>query len=237
MKADTKADLSVIKVLSFDLDDTFWDCAPAIDNAERALYAWFEQVTPKIASAHSPASLEQFRAEVRVRHVALQGCVTAMRRQGLKELLVHYDYPEEWVDEAFDVFYRARSEVQLYPLVHDLLQMTKERFQVAAITNGNASLEQIGISGYFDKVYAADLELKAKPHSDMFDRCCSHFGVSAHQVLHIGDNAVTDVQGGLQAGMQTLWFNQAGEPWPHTPPGPHFEARNIDELLKLLSNG
>lgn len=229
-----KADLQAIQVLSFDLDDTFWDCAPAIANAERALYAWFEKVTPKIAKAHSPASLERFRAEVRIRHVALQGCVTAMRRQGLKELLLQYDYPEVLVDEAFDVFYRARSEVELYPLVHELLQGVQDRFQIAAITNGNASLDQIGISGYFDKVFAADLELKAKPHSDMFDRCCSHFGVSGHQVLHIGDNPVTDVQGGLNAGLQTLWFNQAGEPWPYDPPEPQFRVCSIRELLDLL---
>ena len=160
-----------------------------------------------------------------------------MRLQGLRELLLQFDYPETLADEAFEVFYRARSEVQLYPLVHELLQATQARFKIAAITNGNASLEQIGLTSYFDKVFAADLELKAKPHRDMFDRCCAHFGVSGHEVLHIGDNPVTDVKGGQQAGLQTLWFNQTGEPWPYDAPGPQFQARSIGELLDVLVVG
>lgn len=230
-----RADLSAIRVLSFDLDDTFWDCEPAIVNAERALYAWHEKVTPKISQAHNPDSLAEFRTQVRQRHVALQGCVTAMRIQGLKELMLQYHYPEILAHEAFGVFYRARSEVVMYPLVHEMLQAMQERYQLAAITNGNADLHYIGISAYFEQVLAANLELKAKPHRDMFDRCCSHFGVSGNQVLHIGDNPVTDVQGAQQAGLQSLWFNQAGEPWPYESPKPHFEVRSIRELFDMLS--
>ncbi|MFK7995291.1 MAG: HAD family hydrolase [Granulosicoccus sp.] len=227
--------INTLRVISFDLDDTFWDCAPAIANAEQALFDWHVKHTPRITSAHNPASLAQFRSRVREQNPHLGGCVTAMRLHGLRILLDQFDYPQSLADEAFDVFYRARSEVVIYPRVIELLQSLKERYSLAAITNGNADLEHIGIAQYFDQVYAADLTLKAKPHSDMFHRCLEHFGVTGNQMLHIGDNPVADIAGGLAAGVRTLWFNQHGVDWSEQASAPHYEARSIAEIQKLLS--
>lgn len=226
--------INAIRVVSFDLDDTFWDCAPAIANAEQALFDWHVKNTPRITAVHTPESLFQFRASVRALHPDLTGCVTAMRLQGLRLLLSEFDYPEYLADEAFDFFYRVRSEVVMYPGVIDLLQSLKGRYKLAAITNGNADLDHIGIAQHFDKIYAADLQLKAKPHEDMFHRCLEHFGVLGEQLLHIGDNPVTDVAGGLSAGVQTLWFNQHGVDWADKSGKPHFEAQSIAEVQALL---
>ncbi|MFK7860891.1 MAG: HAD family hydrolase [Granulosicoccus sp.] len=224
-----------IRVVSFDLDDTFWDCAPAIERAEQVLFDWHVKHTPRITAVHDPETLLQFRLKVRALHPELAGCVTAMRLRGLRSLLAEFDYPESLADEAFDVFYRARSEVDIYPGVTELLDSLRGRYSLAAITNGNADLEHIGIEKFFDQVYAADLEMKAKPHSDMFHRCLRHFDVNAHQMLHVGDNPVADIAGGLAAGVQTLWFNQHGLDWPEKSAAPHFEVRSIEQIRALLS--
>lgn len=223
-----------IRVVSFDLDDTFWDCAPAIANAEHALYEWHCDNTPRIVAEHTPDTLLEFRKNIRKQHPELAGCVTAMRMQGLHSLLVKYGYPAALAKQAFDVFYRKRSQVVIYPGVIELLESLKGRFGLAAITNGNADLEYIGIAKYFDKIYGADLELKAKPHADMFHRCLDHFGVAGHQLLHIGDNPVTDVHGAIQAGARALWFNQYAELWQDVGSEPHFEARSIADIHRLF---
>ena len=36
---------------------------------------------------------------------------------------------------------------------------------------------------------------------------------SPQRVLHIGDNAVDDVQGAVEAGLQAIWINRSN-PWP-----------------------
>jgi len=230
----TTLSTDAIRVVSFDLDDTFWDCAPAIERAEDVLFDWYAQHTPRITDAHDQQSLLQFRLKVRAQHPELSGCVTAMRLQGLRTLFSQFGYPELLAEEAFAVFYRARSEVDIYPGVIELLEALTERYAVAAITNGNADLEHIGIAQYFDKVYAADLQLKAKPHQDMFHRCLEHFGVDGHQMLHIGDNPVADVEGGLAAGVKTLWFNQHGHDWTSNAGTPHFEVESIAQIEALL---
>lgn len=223
-----------IRVVSFDLDDTFWDCAPAITNAEHALFEWHRIHTPRISDEHNLATLLEFRKGVRQQHPQLTGCVTAMRLQGLRILLVQHGYAESLAEEAFDVFYRERSQVVIYPGVIELLESLSGRFGLAAITNGNADLEHIGIAQYFDKIYGADLDLKAKPDADMFHRCLDHFGVAGHQMLHVGDNPVTDVHGAIEAGTQALWFNQHGATWPLEASKPHFEAESIADIHQLL---
>lgn len=224
-----------VRVVSFDLDDTFWDCAPAIENAEAALFDWHAVNTPRILAAHDPDSLLQFRTRIRKQYPELAGCVTAIRLQGLRSLLAEFDYPEELAEEGFSVFYRARSEVVIYPQVLELLRGLSGRRKVAAITNGNADLEYIGIAHLFDKILSADLHLKAKPHPDMFERCVEYFGIRADQMLHIGDNPVTDVVGGIEAGVQTIWFNQHGHDWPDHLATPHFEMRSITGILEFFN--
>lgn len=228
------ADLSCIELITFDLDDTFWDCLPAIRRAENALLDWHKEHTPRIAQVHDEASLWVYRNQIRDRFPELSSCVTQLRLAGLRSLLSDFDYPETMAETGFDIFYRARSEVELYPGVIELLQALKKRYKIAAITNGNADLKQIGIAGYFDLILGADLDHQPKPSPHMFHKCLEHFQLSGNQVLHVGDNPVTDVLGGLGAGLQTLWFNQHGICWPEPPPGAHFEVKSVAEIGALL---
>ena len=226
--------LEQIQAISFDLDDTLWHCAPAIGNAERALYDWHKRVTPRLVQAHTPETLMEFRQQFRSAHPELQGCVTAMRLAGLRSILLQFDYPESLAEEGFSIFYRARSEVQLYDGVLDMLDTLGRHYQLAAITNGNADLEYIGIARHFDKIYAADLDMAPKPDPHMFDQCLTAFELPSHQLLHIGDNPVADISGGHNAGVQTLWFNQFREPWPEHLTRPHYEVQALAGIVSLL---
>lgn len=226
--------LERIKAISFDLDDTLWHCAPAISNAERALYDWHSRVTPRVALAHTPETLLEFRAKFRSAHQELQGCVTAMRLAGLRALLLQFDYSESLADEGFSVFYRARSEVQLYHGALDMLDTLGKHYHLAAITNGNADLEYIGIARYFDQIYAADLQMLQKPDPHMFNQCLAALELPRNELLHIGDNPIADISGGHNAGVQTLWFNQFRQAWPEHLTRPHYEVQTLSGIVPLL---
>jgi putative hydrolase of the HAD superfamily len=224
-----------VKVVSFDLDDTFWDCAPAIIRAEQVLYEWLQVVTPRITAIHDQQSLIDYRTRFRNAHPQYEGCVTTMRVRGLQALLSEFGYDESLCEEGFAQFLKARSQVQLYPGVVDLLTAVSERYQIAAITNGNADLTAVGIDRFFNRIYAADMELKAKPAVDMFDQCCDHFDIAPENMLHIGDNRLSDIKGALNAGAQSLWFNQHRLHWPQDEDPPHFQACSIAEIRSLLT--
>lgn len=226
--------LSQIQAISFDLDDTLWDCAPAIANAERALYEWHVAKTPGITKVHTPESLQEYRKQVRAEFPELVRCVTAIRMQGLKKLLSEYGYPPEWAAEAFSVFYKARSEVVLYTGVLDMLEQLNRNFRLAAITNGNADLQSIGIEKHFERIYAANLTLLEKPAPDMFHLCLADMEIPADALLHVGDNPVTDVHGAAAVGVQTLWFNPYNHDWPEHLDPPHFEVQAITDVVTLF---
>lgn len=232
---DVSRSLESVKAISFDLDDTLWHCAPAIARADAALFAWFGEHTPGIVAQHTPASLQVYQSSIRQAFPELSRCVTATRLAGLRTLLREFGYAESLAEEAFAVFYRARSEVELYQGAVEMLKALKSRYRLAAITNGNADLDLIGISGYFDVIYAANLELAPKPEPDMFLRCLSQLALPASALLHIGDNPVADVGGGLNASVQTLWFNQYNDSWPEHLPRPHFQAQSLSDIVTLLA--
>jgi len=226
--------LTKIKAISFDLDDTFWDCAPAIVAAEEALYRWLSAETPRITDARTPQSLQYQRLELAGELPHLRADVTALRVESIRRLLLAHDYDPDIADTAFSVFYRARSEVQLYDGVIDMLEALVNRYRLAAITNGNADLEHIGIAQYFDEMQAASLDSPPKPAPDMFDRCLERFALPPHAMLHVGDNPETDVGGGHNAGVQTVWFNQLDAHWPEEIDKPHHVVSGIPELHRLL---
>lgn len=234
-RSRARASIRNVRVVSFDLDDTFWDCAPAIIGAEQVLYEWLQAKTPRITALHDQESLVDYRARFRDAHPQYEGCVTTMRVRGLQALLSEFGYDESLCEEGFARFLEARCKVQLYCGVVELLTAVSERYQIAAITNGNADLATVGIDGFFNRIYAADLGLKAKPAADMFDQCCEHFGISPENMLHIGDNRVSDVKGALNAGAQSLWFNQHRLQWPQDEDAPHFQASSISEIRSLLT--
>ncbi|MCB1590703.1 MAG: HAD family hydrolase, partial [Xanthomonadales bacterium] len=51
----------MITTLSFDLDDTLWPIAPAIEAAEQALRDWLQQHWPTVANAWSADRMAELR--------------------------------------------------------------------------------------------------------------------------------------------------------------------------------
>ena len=68
----------------------------------------------------------------------------------------------------------------------------------------------------------------------IFHAAAAAAGVPAHAVLHVGDDADLDVLGGLNAGMQTVWFNRVKHDWVHEaqPPASVTDLRQLCALLQ-----
>ena len=73
----------------------------------------------------------------------------------------------------------------------------------------------------------------AKPDPAIFDVAFARMGQPAKsEVLIIGDSLSSDMQGGLNYGIDTCWYNPAGKTasLPVT-----YEIRQLDELLSILT--
>ncbi|KTC95964.1 pyrimidine 5'-nucleotidase [Legionella feeleii] len=120
-----------------------------------------------------------------------------------------------------------------------LLTALKGRVKLGIITNGFTELQQIrlertGFKAYFDLLVISEQVGFAKPHRGIFEHALSLMGNPARgQVLMVGDNPDSDILGGLNAGLDTCWFNAHNNP---VPPGltPKYQVSSLAELETLL---
>lgn len=73
-----------------------------------------------------------------------------------------------------------------------------------------------------------------KPQRTYFDQVCVRLGITDRsRAVIMGDSLRTDVQGGINAGIDTIWFAPGGEEVPEYPV-PTYTVRSYHEALGLL---
>ncbi|MDX1481445.1 MAG: HAD family hydrolase [Woeseiaceae bacterium] len=224
-----------IRAVSLDLDDTLWAVGPVIRRAERELWHWLGQRYPRIVERYSPDDALELRREAAARHPEKAHDFRYLRRATLARMAVAAGYDEALASEAFDVFDRWRNRVDLYPDVEPALGRLQARFVLIAVTNGNASLDRIGIGRYFHDVVAAAAVGHAKPSRAIYDAAVERSGVAADAVLHVGDHPELDVRAAARAGLKTAWINRGDDVWPEAIAPPDAVIRDLADLDELLA--
>src|SRR6185369_13528332 len=103
-----------IRALTLDLDDTLWPIAPAIARAEEALHAWLGREAPATARRFDLAGLRALRDAVAREAPERAHDFTAMRRESLRRALREAGDDETLAEPAFEAFFAARHELELY---------------------------------------------------------------------------------------------------------------------------
>ena len=207
----------MIRLVTFDLDNTLWPLTGVIERATIATDDWLASRVPtyRKLSRDEAAALH---AAVVADDPALEHDITALRTAMLRRTLERCGESPNRADalaqDAVAEFLRWRHRVELFPDALPALAKLKATYTLAALTNGNADYQRLGLARHFAFGYcAADVGAR-KPHPAMFQRALAHAGVAATEAVHVGDHLVDDVQGAREAGMATVWLNrrQTGEP-------------------------
>jgi putative hydrolase of the HAD superfamily len=228
-------DLSRIRAISLDLDDTLWPIWPVIHRAEKVMQAWLAPHAPQTAlwfanEDERLALRQQVHADLGHRAVDLR----AVRHELIRRALLRHGENAALTDAAYEVFIAARMEVQLFDDARPALEWLSARFPLVAVSNGNADLQRIGLASYFQaSLSAGDLGV-AKPDARIFSAAAGAVGVLPHEVLHVGDDATLDVAGAMGAGMQTVWLNREEQPWPLASDPPHGTVTSLQQLCDWL---
>ncbi len=233
------ATLSTIQAVTLDLDDTLWPVWPTIRRAEVALHQWLIDNTPNTAALLGhPEAMRERRDHVLADFPHLAHDLGFLRREAIRRALVCGGDDPALMNTAYEVFFEARHQVELYDDALPALEYLAARYPLIAISNGNADLVRIGLSRYFKgAISACDFGI-AKPDPRIFNAAASAAGVLAAQMLHVGDDATLDAQGAQLAGMHTAWLNREGLAWPHGEPQPHhlpmLTVTSLAQLCELL---
>ncbi len=228
------SDFSKIRCVAFDLDDTLWPCEPTILNAELQLYEWLEKYYPRLTNEYSIEDMREFRVNFATQNSHIAHDVTALRTQSLVELAIKFDYPDNLAIDGMTVFREHRNKVDLFDDALPTIDKLNKHYKTGVITNGNADLEAIGLSEYFDFIVTAEEAGSAKPDHAIFEYARSKINLEKHELLYVGDHPVNDVLGSRNSGWKSLWFNPSGESWLEDL-RPDAEIKMLSELPSLLA--
>ena len=211
MKFYKRVDLKNIKVLSFDLDNTLYDCQSVIDAAE----IWFAKyLCQRYGLGLQYESLE-FWQKVKQSCIFekpnLKNDVTYSRIVSLVKAFELLKLPLkggfEEATELVNIFIDKRSDGNVDKSVYNLLEKLRQKYPLISISNGNLNTDKLNLTEYFEYDLRPNLEgILCKPNSPIFEKAASLMHVRADQILHIGDDPYTDVYGAVLSHFKTVWY-------------------------------
>ncbi len=223
-----------VHAITLDLDDTIWPIAPVMVRAEGVLAEWLRAHAPRTAARYTAQAMRALRDDIALRRPDLAHDFTQQRRLTLEHMLREAGDDLGLVDPAFDAFFAARCQVEHYADSEAALARLAARVPLAALSNGNADLQRIGLMPLFRFQLGAREHGRAKPDPSIFHAACERLALAPAQVLHVGDDIEMDVVGGARAGLRTCWINREGRQWPHAQLRPDLEFTTLAELADWL---
>jgi HAD superfamily hydrolase (TIGR01509 family) len=228
-------DLTRIRAIGLDLDDTLWPIWPTIARAEAQMVAFLQSGAPGSAAVFAdPQRRQALRDGVVRERPDLSHNMSALRQECIRVALRNSGEDAALAEQAFAVFFEHRMQVTLFADALPALAHLASRYPIVAVSNGNADIHRIGIGHHFTANVSAHIFGVGKPDVRIFQAAASAAGVLPHEVLHVGDDPALDVLAGLNAGMQTVWVNRDGHEWKPAAQ-PHASVSDLHQLCALLT--
>jgi YjjG family noncanonical pyrimidine nucleotidase len=166
----------------------------------------------------TPAVLRLRRFELLLEAIQLNSSIEEMSSIYLEQLGVCADL----IEEAYEVLETLHRTCQIAIVTNGLQSVQRGRFARSTIQPFISALiisEEIGV---------------AKPHAAFFEAASARSGDPLKsEILLIGDSLTSDIRGGVDYGIDTCWFNPAGEPRPEGL-AITYEITHLHELLAQL---
>ena len=220
-----------IRAVAFDLDNTLWDVRRVLERAEAASQAFLSEHYPNFSASYSIEALRAARMELARAEPQSAYDLTWLRIETVRRLAIDLGLPHSVGQEAFEVFIAERNRVELFDDVPSAIGELAMRFRLATLSNGNADVARIGIGHWFAVNLSAGLIGAAKPDVRAFATLAADLGLTAEQILYVGDDPHADVVGAARAGMRTAWINRGAQQWPDELPRADIEVIDLAALV------
>ena len=201
----------MIKCITFDLDDTLWEIEPVIIKAEIKFEEWLKRNYPIISEELSIQQLRNLVRQTSLENPKIKHDLTKIRICAYNKLRNIYGLPKNMPEDAFNYFIKYRNKVELFDGVKEILGILRKDYLIGTITNGNASLDEIGIKQYFDfEVKASDVGFM-KPSKEIFYEAIKQASCKPSEMMHVGDSYEKDIIGAMSVNMNYIWLNHNNE--------------------------
>ena len=224
------------KFLLFDLDHTLLDFDAAEDVALTQLLKE-EGVTDIQAykDYYVPMNKSLWK-DLELKKITKQELVNTR----FSKMFSHFGIEKDGVYLAESYQFYLAQQGQVFSGAMELLDSLIDRgYELYAATNGITTIQtgrlaQSGLAPYFNQVFISEQLQTQKPDALFYDKIGQQIaGFSKEKTLMIGDSLSADIQGGNNAGIDTIWYN-SHHLENKTKAQPTYEVDSYQALLELL---
>lgn len=216
-----------------DADDTIFDFGAA---QKAALFMAFEKM-------NIPLTQEEYKLydEINIKHWKM-----LERGETTKERLIYERFEEFFaktgkvgdVIKTEDYYqYFLGQQAFWWDGAKEGVEKLSQKYDIFIVTNGHAEtqksrVKKSGLGAFIKGVFVSEEVGYNKPDKAYYDYCFEKSGANRETTLCIGDSLTSDIQGGINAGIKTMWCNFSFAPTPPTPID--YIVCSWSELLSVL---
>lgn len=135
----------------------------------------------------------------------------------------------EYLNQGHDLLGNSRQVLTKLAKTHELFVVTN-----GPTTTQQRRLKDAQIIHYFQEIFISEEVGYQKPQKEFFEKVFSQLPtVPKSQSLIIGDSLSADIQGGVNAGIDTAWLNPNQQAIAKELT-PTFELSRLDDLLTIV---
>lgn len=224
--------------LFFDLDHTIWDFETNAKETLQDLYSQHALVERGINDFDAFFNHYSFHNE-RLWDKYTKGLIKQdeLRWKRMWLALLEYKIADEQLSRqmAIDFLNLLPTKKNLFPHTIEVLDYLRNKnYVMHLITNGfeavqHNKIRNSNLDQYFTEVITSEASNSLKPKKEIFEFALQKSGAELFTSIMIGDNQEADIQGGINAGMDTVFVN-------HLKVIPTVKATYTIEHLQELEN-
>lgn len=226
----------MIRNVLFDLDDTLFDFHKAEKIAlTKTLVHFGVDPTEETLALYSTINAAHWK-RLELGEISREEVKVGRYRELFKTIGVECDPVKA------TAYYESMLAIGHYfmPGAPELLGELYRKYRLYIVSNGTAKVQEgrIGSSGiakYMDGIFISQILGANKPDKQFFDICFAEIpDFSLSETVIIGDSLSSDIKGGINAGITTVWFNPKGIENDNDIK-PDYTIKELSEVPGLLS--
>ena len=219
----------MIRLITFDLDETLWGGVEVVHRAETEMIEWVSEKVPKFRERYRTRASD-IRATTLLKRPRIHYDFNKIRLAVVEEILTECGLQPrdacEVATAALCIFHGSRNQIQLNQDTISLLRELREHYLLASISNGTSEVRRTPLKDYFElSVYARNMGT-CKPDPAMFEVVLSHTKTLPQHAIHVGDHPIEDLAVAKQVGMHTIQFFT----------GMYTRSSHADQIVDKLSD-
>ncbi len=219
------------KVLLVDLDDTLLSFKKASEMSLKVIFKMHNIPFTKVNREKYHVINQNYWHKYELKEISRE--VILERR--FKDFFKEFDIQTDGKIENEIYFRGLKEKVYFMPNAKDFLQKTKDLgLKIYLVSNGvgevqSPRLKKSGINKFLDGIYISEIVGYAKPNIEFFNPVLKEINTPKEDIVIVGDSLTSDIQGGKNVGITTVWYNHENE----ESTLPDYQINNLMEFFSL----